>query len=79
MRTIFKTNFSLDLSNLPLALHLAALHGHAPVVDYLLHQGVEFLIDNLGLSPLDYAKRGKDLSIIRKLESKVPRLDGNSD
>lgn len=60
-----------------IALHLAALHGHAHVVDYLLDQEMEFVEDFLGLTPLDYAKRGKNLSIISKLEEK--QLNGNSD
>lgn len=69
------------ISNFPsTALHLAALHGHAEAVDYLLHEDVEFLQDQLGLTPLDYAKRGKNLSIISKLETKVPSdLNGHSD
>lgn len=62
------------------ALHLAALHGHAEAVDYLLHEEVDFMYDQLGLSPLDYAKRGKNLSIITRLESKIPSsLNGHSD
>ncbi|CRK88968.1 CLUMA_CG002603, isoform A [Clunio marinus] len=61
------------------ALHLAALHGHVNVIDYLLNHEVEFTNDLLGLTPLDYAKKGNNLSIITKLESKIPHLNGNSD
>lgn len=41
------------------ALHLACLHGHAEVIEYLLKNGVEkSAIDQLNLTPYDYAVRG---------------------
>lgn len=63
------------------ALHMAALHGHVNVVDYLLAQDVEFSVDMMGLSPLDYAKKAinNSLTIITKLEGKSHKINGNSD
>jgi hydrogenase maturation factor len=49
------------------------------VVEYLLAQDVEIVADLLGLTPLDYAKSGKNLAVISKLEAKFPGLNGNSD
>lgn len=63
------------------SLHLAALHGHIAVVDYLLSHDVEWLHDQLGLTPLDYARKAinNSLVIISKLEARVSKLNGNSD
>lgn len=63
------------------ALHLAALHGHIHVVDYLLNHDIEWLQDLLGLTPLDYAKKAvnNSLVIVEKLESRLAKLNGNSD
>ena len=61
------------------ALHLAALHNQTNVVDYLLAQEVDVFTDLLGLSPLDYAKKGNNSAIITKLEGKTKELSGNSD
>lgn len=70
----FKINHILST-----ALHLAALHGHENVVDYLLREEVAFVEDALGLSPLDYAKKSKNLAIVKKLENKTLTSNGNSD
>lgn len=63
------------------ALHLAALHGHVNVVDYLLGHDVEFCVDMLGLTPLDYAIKAinNSITIIGKLEAKSMKFNGNSD
>lgn len=63
------------------ALHLAAIHGHLNVVDYLLGHEVEFLHDLLGLTPLDYAKKAVNngLIICSKLEERIGKLHRNSE
>lgn len=63
------------------ALHMAALHGHIQVVDYLLGHDIEWLHDLLGLNPLDYARKAinNSLVIVGKLESRLAKLNGNSD
>lgn len=63
------------------ALHLAALHGHLNAIDYLLGHDVEFLHDLLGLTPLDYARKAinNSLVIVSKLEERIAKLNGNSD
>lgn len=49
-------------------LHMASLHGHEEMVRYLLKNYVETNdLDLLGLSPLDYAKRGEKENIIKIL------------
>lgn len=49
-------------------LHLAALHGHLDMVQYLLKNFVEKSdVDLLGLSALDYANAGKNKDIIKLL------------
>lgn len=60
-------------------MHLAALHNQIFVIDYLLAQDADIFTDLLGLSPLDYAKRGNHSAIITKLEGKTSGLNGNSD
>lgn len=71
---LFKINFISSA-----ALHLAALHGHEKVIDYLLDDQVTFIEDALGLTPLDYAKKGKNLAIMKKLEGMTLTPNGNSD
>jgi lysophospholipase len=63
------------------ALHMAALHGHVNVVDYLLEQDVELCVDMLGLSPMDYSKKAinNGVVIMQKLEGKSMKINGNSD
>lgn len=63
------------------ALHMAALHGHIHVVDYLFGHDIEWLHDLLGLTPLDYAKKAVNNSIVivGKLEQRIAKLNGNSD
>ena len=47
------------------ALHLASLHGHLDVVEYLLKHQVELGVqDMLGLTALNYAEKGKHNSIV---------------
>lgn len=49
-------------------LHLACLHGHLEMVDFLLRNYVEKDdIDLLGLSPLEYAVRGNHEAIVKIL------------
>lgn len=62
--------------NFPSALHVAALHGHEDVVDYLIREEVTFIEDALGLTPLDYAKKGKNPAIIKKLEGMTLTSNG---
>lgn len=63
------------------ALHLAALHGHMNVVDYLLKEEVEYRHDMMGLTPLDYARKAinNSAAIIEKLQEKFHKINGNSD
>ncbi|XP_070508954.1 L-asparaginase isoform X1 [Chironomus tepperi] len=63
------------------ALHLAALHGHVNVVDYLLKEEVEYRHDMMGLTPLDYAKKAinNSATIIAKIQEKFHKINGNSD
>jgi lysophospholipase len=63
------------------ALHMAALHGHVGVVDYLLGQDVEWSLDMLGLSPMDYAKKAinNGMVIVKKLEGMDSKINGHSD
>lgn len=63
------------------ALHMAALHGHVNVVDYLLDHKVDFCTDMLGLSVFDYAKKAinNSLTILKKLEEKRMKINGHSD
>lgn len=75
-RICFKLFFN---DNISAALHLAALHNQTKIVEYLLAQDVEFFPDLLGLTPLDYAKCGKNVAIISLLATKFPALNGNSD
>lgn len=50
------------------ALHLACLHGHLDVVQYLLKHFVDIdVADMLGLSPLYYAQKGEHSEIIKIL------------
>lgn len=77
---LFKTLLTIAINRISFtALHLAALHGHENVIDYLLREDVTFVEDALGLSPLDYAKKGKNLAIVKKLENKTLTSNGNSD
>lgn len=57
------------------ALHMAALHGHIHAIDYLLSHDVEWTHDFLGLTPLDYAKKAvnNSLVIVNKLESRLTK------
>lgn len=49
-------------------LHLACLHGHIDMVEFLLKNYVEKNdIDMLGLTPMDYAVRGKHDDIVKLL------------
>lgn len=49
-------------------LHVASLHGHIEIVRYLLKNYVEkYDLDLLGLTALDYAKRGNNAEIIELL------------
>lgn len=51
------------------ALHIASLHGHLELVRYLLKHNVEkYVLDVLGLSPLDYATRGGHKEIVEYLK-----------
>lgn len=61
------------------ALHLAALHGHLNVVEYLIGHEVEFLQDSLGLTPMDYAKKaGNNCQVIcSKLEEIMRNFNGD--
>ncbi|KAG5669594.1 hypothetical protein PVAND_017481 [Polypedilum vanderplanki] len=74
-------DLSLQDSSGRSALHMAALHGHIGVVEYLLKQDVEFSVDMLGLSPLDYAEKAinNKFMIIQLLEGKSLKINGNSD
>lgn len=50
------------------ALHLACLHGHTEVVQYLLKQSVDIdEADMLGLTPVDYAQKGGHSEITKLL------------
>lgn len=50
------------------ALHMACLHGHMDVVQFLLRNHVEKNAnDALGLSPLDYATRGGQTNVVEYL------------
>lgn len=50
------------------ALHLACLHGHLDVVQYLLKQSVDTdETDMLGLTPLNYAQEGEHSEIVKLL------------
>lgn len=62
-------------------LHLAALHGHINVVEYLLKHDVENTEDMLGLMPMDYAEKAinNKKSIIAKLREKFDKINGASD
>ncbi|XP_055319038.1 L-asparaginase isoform X2 [Sitodiplosis mosellana] len=52
-------------------LHLACLHGHTEVVEYLLKNGVETsVLDHLNLTPYDYALRGGQNEIVNLLKEK---------
>lgn len=61
------------------ALHLAALHGHQQIVEYLLKQKVDFVKDFLGLTALDYAEKRKHIGIMGLIEAQHPALNQNSD
>lgn len=51
------------------AVHLACLHGHRDVVQYLLKNGVEkCAIDHLNLTPYDYAVKGNHQDILNLLK-----------
>lgn len=53
------------------ALHIAALHGQADVVKFLLpHMPNIQEVDMLGLSAMDYAKRGNHENVINLLNNK---------
>lgn len=56
------------------ALHLAALHNHPSVVDYLLKHSVEISKDFLGLTPLDYAKKADHQEIYKRLQEELSNL-----
>lgn len=50
------------------ALHLGALHGHKDVVEYLLKNSVDTTqIDQLNMTPYDYAVRGAQTEIVNLL------------
>lgn len=52
------------------ALHMACLHGHIEVVEYLLKNYVDKNeLDMLGMSPYDYAKRAGHTDILPLLEA----------
>lgn len=58
---------------------MAALHGHGSTIEYLLSHDVDFETDMLGLTPLDYSRKGKNLAIISKLEAKFSLLNDQFD
>uniref|UniRef100_A0A336N284 asparaginase n=1 Tax=Culicoides sonorensis TaxID=179676 RepID=A0A336N284_CULSO len=60
------------------ALHVAALCGNADVVEYLLNNSVETnVLDKLGLSPLDYARKSDNKEIIKLLEQIQANSESN--
>lgn len=61
------------------ALHLASLHGHLHIIEYLLQHDVEFMVDMLDLTPMDYARKGNNAQILKLLESKAPNFNNHSD
>lgn len=51
------------------ALHLAALHGHVNTVIFLLENSVDASVqDLLGLTPIDYAKKGSYPEVVELIE-----------
>lgn len=61
------------------ALHVAALHGHLHIVEYLLKNLDNFYEkDMLGLTPLDYAKRTEQVAVVALLKGKTGKTNGDS-
>lgn len=61
------------------ALHVAALHGHLHIVEYLLRNLDNFFEkDMLGMTALDYAKKTEQVAIIKLLINKTTNTNGNN-
>lgn len=62
------------------ALHLACLHGHKEVVEYLLRNSVNTsAIDHLKFSPYDYAARGDNAELVDLLTKHGAKPANNID
>jgi 60kDa lysophospholipase len=59
----------VTIYSLFIALHLASLQNHMPVVEYLINLGVELMKDLLGLTAIDYAIKMEHLDIVEKLKN----------
>lgn len=62
------------------ALHLAGLHGHVHVIEYLLKQEVEInTLDLLGFSALDYAMKANQPACANLIQAKGQVDNSNDD